>query len=124
AVLDAIFARRSIRRYSNEPVQRALVERLLNAAIWAPSAHNRQPWRFAVIETVAAKENLAQAMGDRLRADLTADGVPTDVIDKDTGRSYTRITSSPVVVVLCLSMVDMDAYPDERRARNEYLMAV
>jgi len=124
ALLDAIFARRSIRRYLDRPVPRALVEQALTAAIWAPSAHNRQPWRFAVVETGAMQERLARAMGDRLRADLTADGVPADAIEKDAARSYARMTGAPVVVVLCLSLVDMDAYPDERRSRNEYLMAV
>jgi len=124
ALLDAVFARRSIRRYQDRPVPRALVEQALTAAVWAPSAHNRQPWRFAVVETPAVKEQLARAMGDRLRADLAADGVSVDVIDKDTARSYARITSAPVVVALCLSLVDMDTYPDERRSRNEFLMAV
>lgn len=124
AVLDAIFARRSIRRYEQRPVPRGLIETALQAATWAPSAHNRQPWRFAVVETPATKEALARAMGDRLRADLTADGVPAAVIDKDTSRSYARITSAPVAVVLCLTLADMDTYPDERRSRNEYLMAV
>lgn len=124
AARDVMLNRRSIRRYLSEPVPRSVVESLLQAAIWAPSAHNRQPWRFAVIETQAAKERLARAMGDRLRADLTADGAPEAVIEKDVTRSYTRITSAPVAVVLCLSMVDMDTYPDERRSRNEYVMAV
>lgn len=124
AARDVMLNRRSIRRYLPEPVPRSVVESLLQAAIWAPSAHNRQPWRFAVIETQAAKERLARAMGDRLRADLTADGAPEAVIEKDVTRSYTRITSAPIAVVLCLSMVDMDTYPDERRSRNEYVMAV
>lgn len=124
AVRDAIFARRSIRRYVEQPVPRDVVEQVLQAAVWAPSAHNRQPWRFAVVETAAAKERLARAMGDRLRADLTADGVPSDVIEKDAARSYARITSAPVAIILCLSLVDMDVYPDTRRANNEYLMAV
>jgi F420 biosynthesis protein FbiB-like protein len=124
ALLDALYTRRSIRRYQDRPVPRALVEQALNAAIWAPSAHNRQPWRFAVVDTPENKERLARAMGDRLRADLTADGVPVDVIERDAARSYARITAAPVAVVLCLSMVDMDSYPDERRSRNEFLMAV
>src|SRR5690606_32646205 len=70
------------------------------------------------------KEDLARAMGERLRADLTADGVPVAVIEKDAARSYARITTAPVAVALCLTLADMDNYPDERRARNEYLMAV
>ncbi|RMF79465.1 MAG: nitroreductase family protein [Chloroflexi bacterium] len=123
-VLEAIFNRRSIRRYRGEHVPREMIEEILQAAIRAPSAHNRQPWRFVVIESQHEKEQLAQAMGTRLRHDLEADNVPQDVIDKDVSRSYSRITAAPVLIILCLSMIDMDVYPDERRNRNEYLMAV
>ncbi len=121
---NVIFSRRSIRRYRPEPVPHSIVEDLLQAAIWSPSAHNRQPWRFAVVETQPQKEQLVQAMGARLRRDLTADGVPKEVIEADAGRSYSRITNSPVLIVLCLSMVDMDVYADERRNHQEYIMAV
>jgi coenzyme F420-0:L-glutamate ligase / coenzyme F420-1:gamma-L-glutamate ligase len=124
SVLETIFARRSIRRYHPEPVPREIIQRVLTAATWSPSAHNRQPWRFAVIESTAQKELLARAMGARLWHDLEADGAPQDVIEKDVTRSYSRITSAPVLVALCLSMVDMDTYPDEKRSRAEYVMAV
>ncbi len=123
ALKDAIFQRRSIRRYRKDAVPRPVIEALLNAAIWAPSAHNRQPWRFAVVETQTQKEILAAAMGARLRRDLAADGVPPEAIEADASRSYSRITSAPVLIALCLSMVDMDVYKDEGRNQNEYLMA-
>ncbi len=50
-LLEMIRNRRSIRRYRPDPVARDVIETLLTAAIWAPSAHNRQPWRFCVIES-------------------------------------------------------------------------
>ncbi len=121
---DVIFNRRSIRRYRPESVPHQIIEDLLQAAIWSPSAHNRQPWRFAVVETQTQKEQLAQAMGARLRRDLTSDGVPTEVMEADAGRSYLRITNSPVLIIMCLSMVDMDVYADERRNQQEYIMTV
>ena len=123
-LIDIISSRRSLRRYQQKPVPRHVIEHVLNAAIWAPSAHNRQPWRFAVIETQHEKNALAYAMGQRLRHDLKADNVPEEVISADVNRSYDRITSAPVLVLLCLSMIDMDRYPDEKRATNEYIMAV
>lgn len=116
--------RRSIRRYTTDPLPPDVVERLLTAAIWAPSAHNRQPWRFATLTTPGAKAHLAQAMGERLRADRLADGDPADVVAADAGRSLARIASAPVVVVVCLTLADMDHYPDARRSQAEYLMAV
>ena len=101
-----------------------MLEQMLAAAIRAPSAHNRQPWRFAVIEGQGTQERLARAMGRKLRADLTADGAPQAVIEKDVKRSYSRITSAPALILVALSMADMDAYPDEGRQNNELLMAV
>ncbi|MFN8529910.1 MAG: nitroreductase family protein [Anaerolineae bacterium] len=121
---SALFDRRSIRRYTNQPVPHEVLESVLQAAIWAPSAHNRQPWRFAVVTDSTVKEQLARRMGDQLRLDLQADSAPEAVIAADTARSYARITSAPAVVILCLSMQDMDSYPDARRSQNEWVMAV
>jgi coenzyme F420-0:L-glutamate ligase / coenzyme F420-1:gamma-L-glutamate ligase len=116
--------RRSIRRYLAGSVDRAIIERILLAATQAPSAHNRQPWRFAVLEESAAKEALAAAMGRRLRDDRTADGDNPEAIEADVARSHARITGAPVVIVVCVDMRDMDQYPDGRRRNAEYLMAV
>lgn len=122
--LRLIEARRSIRRYAARPVERGIVERLLTAATWAPSAHNRQPWRFVVMHEPEARAGLAAAMGQRLRADRLADGDAPEAVDQDVRRSAARLTGAPVVVVACLSMADMDAYPDTRRKKAEYTMAV
>jgi F420 biosynthesis protein FbiB-like protein len=72
----------------------------------------------------ATKHKLATAMGEKLRADLTADHTPPDLIEKDTNRSYQRITNAPLLILLCLSMADMDSYPDPMRQQHEWTMAV
>lgn len=123
-LLRAIYERRSLRRYEQRPVARSLVERVIEAGTWAPSAHNRQPWRFAAIDSKAQKEALATAMGKRLRADLAADFVPEAVIDKEVTRSYDRLTSAPVLIVVCMTMIDMDVYSDDKRNQNEWIMAI
>ncbi len=123
-VLALIQSRRSIRRYVPRPVPAEVVERLLTAAIWAPSAHNRQPWRFVTVTAPAVKERLARAMGERLRTDRLADGDAPAVVEADAARSYARITGAPVVIAVCLTLADMDSYPDARRQNAEYLMAV
>lgn len=124
SLLEIIQSRRSLRRYLAEPVPREWIEKILEAAIWSPSAHNRQPWRFVVIEQAETKEELAVAMGARLRQDLSADNVPPAIIDQDVDRSYSRITSAPVIIVVCMTMADMDTYSDERRNNNEVIMAI
>jgi coenzyme F420-0:L-glutamate ligase / coenzyme F420-1:gamma-L-glutamate ligase len=123
--LRGLFAgRRSIRRYLPLPVARELIDSLLEAATAAPSAHNRQPWRFLIIESETTKQKLARAMGGRLRADRLRDGDPVDAIEADVSRSHARLTNAPVLVLVCMTMADMDRYADERRNRAERLMAV
>lgn len=116
--------RRSIRRYLQKPVPDALLETILETAAHAPSAHNRQPWRFAIVTEAESKRGLAAAMGDRLRADRTRDGDSPEAIEQDVARSFARITSAPVVIMVCLTMEDMDIYPDARRSNAEHQMAI
>jgi coenzyme F420-0:L-glutamate ligase/coenzyme F420-1:gamma-L-glutamate ligase len=115
--------RRSIRRYARRPVERTAVERVLAAATWAPSAHNRQPWRFAVIDDDALQARLADAMSAALRADLAADGLPLDQIEAEASRRRERLTRAPVLILLCVTMADMDVYPDAKRSHAEWTMA-
>jgi len=119
-----LLSRRSVRRFRDEPVSQEVVERLLTAATWAPSAHNRQPWRFAVITSSEAKERLGRTMGDELRRDLLADGVSETEAECQVWRSQQRIMAAPVVILVCYSAENMDIYHDERRRQAEYLMGV
>ncbi len=48
--VEAIFSRRSIRKYTKDPVPEKLIGELLKAAMSAPSANNEQPWHFVVIQ--------------------------------------------------------------------------
>lgn len=117
-------ARRSVRRFQPESVDAGLLHGLLEAARWAPSPHNRQPWRFVVLESAELRLELATAMGARLRADRLADGDDPQAVEADVARSLTRITGASAAVLLCLTMDPMDRYPDERRAEAERWMAM
>ncbi|MBI5477905.1 MAG: nitroreductase family protein, partial [Deltaproteobacteria bacterium] len=59
-----IAARRSLRAYSDRPVEPQKLERLLEAARWAPSAGNRQPWRFVVVSREAPTRLAVEAALD------------------------------------------------------------
>ncbi len=48
--LKFVMSRRSIRMYTNEKIRRTQIERMIEAACWAPSSHNRQGWKFIVFE--------------------------------------------------------------------------
>ncbi len=123
-IAEAIAGRRSIRRYHPTRITRAMIDSLLQVAISAPSAHNRQPWRFRVLIDDSEKIVLAQSMGAKLRRDRLADGDDTKIIEADTSRSYLRLTGAPAIIVVCMSQEDMDSYPDPRRTQSEYIMAV
>jgi F420 biosynthesis protein FbiB-like protein len=116
--------RRSVRRYRPDAIGRDVLDRLFLSAAAAPSAHNRQPWRYLLVEDAATKAALARAMGERLAADRARDGDPPDAIARDVARSHARITGAPIVVVVCLTLEEADVYPDETRSRAEFLMAV
>lgn len=116
--------RRSIRRFKSDPVPDSVIQNILATATFAPSAHNRQPWRFVVITTQAVKENLAEAMAIEFERDLIRDGLPPEKIQAQLKRSKDRILAAPVAVLLCLDMSEMDSYPDEIRAQAERTMAI
>ncbi len=117
-------SRKSLREFSDAPLELELVDRLLSTACQAPSAHNRQPWRFAVLWEYDARDKLARAMGEKLRADRLADGDGSQDIGRDVERSWNRITGATVAILVCLTMEDMDEYPDRERGRAEHRMAV
>ena len=59
-VITAIKTRRSIRHYTPQPVADDVIAQIIEAGIWAPSGLNNQPWRFVIIKSKDAKEELAQ----------------------------------------------------------------
>src|SRR6185436_9922865 len=76
--------RRSIRRFKSDPVPDSVIENILTTAAFAPSAHNRQPWRFAVVTDLSVKQKLADAMASEFERDLEKDKLPQTEIKKRT----------------------------------------
>ena len=107
-----------------EPVSDSVIHNILATATFAPSAHNRQPWRFVVVTNLSVKEDLANAMAQDFERDLKHDGLSSEKIQAQIKRSRERITSAPVAILLCLDMREMDTYPDSKRQQAEHTMAV
>ena len=116
--------RRSVRRYRSDEEPSGVLGRVLEAARWAPSAHNAQPWRFVVLQDRHNKLGLAEAMARAWNGDLQKDGVPPNLRKSLIAASIERFTSAPIVIIACLTMEEMDSYPDERRMEAEHTMAV
>ena len=117
-------ARRSIRAFLPDLVEREDLDALVEAACLAPAPHHSRPWRFVVIDAAAGKEALAFGMGDRWRADLAGDGVARERIEELVAASHHKLTSAPALVLGCLTWSGLDRYPDEHRRRAEWGMAL
>jgi len=59
-VLDAIRTRRSIRTFTEQPVDSAVLHEIIQAGVWAPSGLNNQPWRFVIVTDPAIRARLAE----------------------------------------------------------------
>src|SRR3989304_1425224 len=117
--MDLIKKRRSIRKYSARKVESNILREVLEAARWAPSAHNAQPWRFIVLIDKALKQDFAEAMANVWTADMIKDGTPMQVREETRRASVKRFTRAPVLVVACLTINDMIKYADESRQKCE-----
>jgi F420 biosynthesis protein FbiB-like protein len=100
------------------------IQNILTTATYAPSAHNRQPWRFVVVTESSIKSQLADAMAKDFERDLRQDGVSPEKIQAQIKRSKERMVSSPVAILLCLDQSEIDSYPDEKRQYAERMMAI
>jgi F420 biosynthesis protein FbiB-like protein len=94
-------SRRSVRRFKPDLLSASIIERLLETAIQAPSAHNLQPWRFVVLQDAEARTRLGEALTDKMRADMTAEGAPRDEIEARVIRSLRRLEQAPATILLC-----------------------
>lgn len=121
---SVITGRRSVRAFATRPVPREPVERAIEAAGWAPSPHGSQPWRFVVIESPERRFALADAMSATWRAQLALDGQDEATIARRLAHSRERLERSPVLVVVCLYLRDLQRYPDPDRQEAEWTMAV
>lgn len=122
SIKEAVAQRRSIRKYASQKVPEALVLEALEAAGWAPSAHNAQPWRFIIVSDVAKKKRLAEAMADAWAKNASKDGIIVQQSQLDF--SIQRFSSAPVLIVACLTMEGMRVFPDAERQQSERDLAV
>ncbi len=119
-----LFGRQSVRLYQARPVPAEDLSLLLQAAMRAPSAHNRQPWRFCVLQTASMQQQLAIQMAARLQHDRLASGDNPTVVSADVARSVRLLTTAPLVLVFCVSLAEMDQYSDAKRTQAEHTLAV
>ncbi len=92
-LLEAIMTRRSVRRYTDAPVDDKQVETILEAARWAPSWSNTQCWHFIVVRDPAIRARLSET--------LLPLKLPNKTIDNP---SLKAVRTAPVVIVACAEL--------------------
>jgi coenzyme F420-0:L-glutamate ligase/coenzyme F420-1:gamma-L-glutamate ligase len=122
--LEFIKSRRSSKLLEPGDVPLEDLMTALEAAVSAPSAHNAQPWRFILLRNKDTIRRLLEAMAEEWKRDLLSDGLDERKVEVIIRESASRTLRASAVIVACLTMSEMDHYPDEKRSRCEYVMAV
>ncbi|MCT2593611.1 coenzyme F420-0:L-glutamate ligase [Streptomyces sp. N2-109] len=123
AVREAVTLRRTVREFTEEPVDGAAVRRAVAAAVTAPAPHHTTPWRFVLLESKRSRTRLVDAMREAWIADLRSDGKSEESIARRVRRGDV-LRNAPYLVVPCLVMDGSHTYPDARRAAAEREMFV
>ncbi len=123
AVREAVAQRRTVREFTDEPVDPGAVRRAVAAAVTAPAPHHTTPWRFVLLESAGARTALLDAMKDAWIEDLRRDGKSEESIAKRVRRGDV-LRRAPYLVVPCLVMDGSHHYGDPRRDAAEREMFV
>ncbi|MET9498544.1 coenzyme F420-0:L-glutamate ligase [Streptomyces sp. NPDC006552] len=123
AVREAVTQRRTVRAFTDEPVDPGAVRRAVAQAVTAPAPHHTTPWRFVLLESGQARVRLLDAMRDAWIADLRRDGKSEESIAKRVRRGDV-LRNAPYLVVPCLVMDGSHRYGDARRDAAEREMFV
>ncbi|MBX7473364.1 coenzyme F420-0:L-glutamate ligase [Streptomyces sp. MAG02] len=123
AVREAVTQRRTVRAFTDEPVDPGAVRRAVAAAVTAPAPHHTTPWRFVLLESEESRTRLLDAMRDAWIADLRRDGKSEESIAKRVARGEV-LRAAPYLVVPCLVMDGSHSYGDARRDSAEREMFV
>src|SRR5882757_2087446 len=118
---EAVPARRSVREFAAEPVDPDAIRRAVAAALTAPAPHHTTPFRFGWLRDPARRTELLDAMADRWRADLAADGRPEDEIERRLAKGDI-LGRAPELLLPFLVPDGAQDYPDQRRTAAERTM--
>ncbi|MBA7633895.1 Bifunctional F420 biosynthesis protein FbiB [subsurface metagenome] len=105
-------------------VDKKIIEECIELARWAPSAHNGQFWRYAILERDKTRVNVIDKMNEKLRNDLQKDGKSKEFIKLKIERIRNNFVKAPILILLCLDSLDLEKYPDPERTQNEFILGI
>jgi coenzyme F420-0:L-glutamate ligase / coenzyme F420-1:gamma-L-glutamate ligase len=118
---QTVALRRTVREFTDEPVDLDAARRAIAAALTAPAPHHATPWRFVLLRE--RREQLLEAMAARWAEDLRGDGFSADSIARRLRRGDV-LRRAPLLVLPFLVRDQAHAYPDARRSAAEERMFV
>jgi coenzyme F420-0:L-glutamate ligase/coenzyme F420-1:gamma-L-glutamate ligase len=124
-IIKNLKSRRSYKfEFKPEEINRESIEECIDIARYAPSAHNRQHWRYIILEHDSTKKKLISMMNQKLKEDMVKDGKDDLFISEKTKKRRETFLKAPLLVLLCLDTGELEGYKDNERKRLEYLMGV
>ena len=104
-LFEAIYTQRAIRRFRSDPIPEELIHQILDAAIRAPSAANRQPWRFLVVTDQSLKERVARLYKrswDEVYGESSAGTDLSSGIRSSANHLAEYMSDVPVLILACI----------------------
>ena len=125
--MDAIFRRRSIRKYTREEIPDEIIKKLLEAGMSAPSAHDERPWQFVVIRDREILTKLADASPySKMTKDANVAILVCGDLERELSRGFWVQDCAAATENILIEVVEKDLgavwvgiYP--RRERVEYI---
>ncbi|WAM12195.1 MULTISPECIES: coenzyme F420-0:L-glutamate ligase [Rhodococcus] len=118
---EALLLRRSVRRFSDDPVDPGAVRASIAQALTAPAPHHTRPVRFVWVRTRAVRDVLLSRMAEQWRSDLTSDGLRAETVEARVARGNILVDAPEVIIPFCVPD-GAHTYPDQRRRAAESTM--
>ncbi|WP_193045950.1 coenzyme F420-0:L-glutamate ligase [Mycolicibacterium baixiangningiae] len=118
---QAQLLRRSVRRFSADPLAPELIEDAVAEALTAPAPHHTRPVRFVWVTDRTVRTRLLDRMADRWRADLSADGLTDEAVERRLARGQILYDATELVIPFLVPDGVHD-YPDAARTEAEHTM--
>ncbi len=122
-VMEAIYHRRAVRRFTTAPVNTETLQSLIEAAIQAPSAINLQPWRFAVVHRRETLQRIAGAARDHLLSFMQPGSPFLCFRSMLEDPACDILHGAPALVVICATAPEQQAAEDCALAAQNLMLA-